>query len=115
MKPSFPLGVDILEWKKAAAFYRLHQERLSSWLTDDEKNFIENKKNPSEAFAMIFAAKEAVSKAMGVRASGPEALRKIRLEPRNARQFRVAGRKSLEVTVSRHRRHVVACCHSAGK
>ncbi len=114
MKPSFPLGVDILEWKKAGAFYRSHRNRLSTWLTADEKNFIENKNRPQEAFAMIFAAKEAVSKALGVRALGPEALRRIRLVPSTSRTFRVAGRASLAVTVSRHRRHVVACCHSTG-
>ena len=111
MKTSFPLGVDILEWKKAGAFYRSHRNRLSTWLTADERNFIENEKRPQEAFAMIFAAKEAVSKALGVRALGPDALRRIRLKPRNSSKFSILKHSSLEVTVSRHRRHVVACCH----
>ena len=112
MKPSFPLGVDILEWKKAGDFYRLHQQRLSDWLTADEKKFVAGRQKPHEGFAMIFAAKEAASKALGLRAAGPEALRRIRLKPRNSRKFSVLKHASLEVTVSRHRRHVVACCHS---
>ena len=113
MKPSFPLGVDILEWKKAGDFYRLHQHRLSDWLTADEKKFVAGRQKPYEGFAMIFAAKEAASKALGLSAAGPEALRSIRLKPRNSRKFSVLKHTLLEVTVSRHRRHVVACCHSA--
>ncbi len=110
MKPSFPLGVDILEWKKAGEFYRLHRDRLANWLTADEKKFIASNRKPHEAFAMIFAAKEAVSKALGIRVAGPEALKAIRLKPNTARQFRILGHKALQVTVRRHRHHVVACC-----
>lgn len=113
MMPSFPLGVDILEWKKAGEFYRLHRDRLSNWLTADEKKFIASKQKPHEAFAMIFAAKEAVSKALGISAAGPEALKAIQLKPNTAKKFRILDHKALEVTVRRHRRHVVACCHSS--
>ena len=110
MKPSFPLGVDILEWKKAGEFYRRHHDRLADWLTTDEKKFVAARQKPYEGFAMIFAAKEAASKALGIRAAGPEMLRSIRLKPRSSRSFSILKHSSLEVTVSRHRRHVVACC-----
>ncbi len=110
MRPSFPLGVDILEWKKAGEFYRLHRDRLTHWLTTDEKKFIAGKKKPHEAFAMIFAAKEAVSKALGIRVSGPDALKAIHLKPRTSRKFHILNHAALEVTLSRHPRYVVACC-----
>lgn len=111
MKPSFLLGVDILEWKKARAFYRIHKDRLGQWLSDAERAFVESRPKPHEAFATIFAAKEAAFKAIGAAAVGPEALRRIRLEPKAAGRFVVLGRGKLEVTIRRHRNHVVACCH----
>ena len=103
MKPSSPLGVDILEWKKARSFYQRHRGRLERWLTPVERRFIDNKDKPHEAFAMIFAAREAAFKALG---------KDCRIVPLSGTRFGVAGRAKLEVTVSRHRRHVVACCRS---
>lgn len=105
MKPSHPLGVDILEWKKARAFYRTHSARLNEWLNADERRFVENKNKPHEAFAMVFAAKEAAFKALG---------KECGLVPVSSRVFKVEGRPRLEVTVHRHRRHVVACCKTKG-
>ena len=113
MKPSFFLGVDILEWKKAEVFYGMHQDRLSEWLSADERKFVSEGKKPHEAFAMVFAAKEAVSKALGLSVSGSEALRNIRLKAKKTGGFLVAGKKSLEITLRRHSQHVVACCHSS--
>ena len=101
MKVSLPLGVDILEWKKARSFYRTHRDRLSDWLTNEERRFVEKKEKPHEAFAMIFAAKEAAFKAFG---------RECRLVPVSSRLFGVEGRSRVAITVHRHRRHVVACC-----
>jgi phosphopantetheine--protein transferase-like protein len=112
MKPSFLLGVDILEWKKARSFYRAHGERLGAWLSEAERDFVETKTKPHEAFAMIFAAKEAVLKALGAQTVGPDALRSIRLVPRRAGKFGVIGRSRLEVRIRRHQKHVVACCQS---
>lgn len=101
MKPSHPLGVDILEWKKARSFYKTHSARLAEWLSEDERRFVEKKQKPHEAFAMIFAAREAVFKALGEERG---------LVPVSSGRFAVRGKKNLEVTVRRHRRHVVACC-----
>ncbi len=112
MKPSFLLGVDILEWKKARAFYRAHRSRLNQWLTNEERKFIDTRAKPYEAFAMIFAAKEAVFKAVGEAGIGPEALRRIHLEPRAAGRFGVVDHAKLEVLIRRYRGHVVACCYT---
>lgn len=114
VKPSFLLGVDILEWKKARSFYLAHRERLHRWLSPEERRFVETRQRPHEAFAMIFAAKEAAFKAIGRSGLGPDLLRRIKLEPRPAGRFGVEGHAKLEVTIRRHRRHVVACCHPAG-
>jgi phosphopantetheine--protein transferase-like protein len=102
MKRSIPLGVDILEWKKAKAFYEKHSRRLGSWLTSEERLFVEKKDKPHEAFAMIFAAREAAFKALG---------RECRVVPVSSTRFAVRDRSKLRVTVSRHRRHVVACAY----
>lgn len=118
MKPSFLLGVDILEWKRARSFYQAHRGRLGGWLTDKERDFVEKQPRPYEAFAMVFAAKEAVLKALGIFALGPAALGRIRLVPRASGKFGVLGRSRLKITLRRHRRHVIACCRSktpAGK
>jgi phosphopantetheine--protein transferase-like protein len=111
MTPSLPLGVDILEWKKARSFYETHRLRLSEWLTDAERKFVEEKKHPHQAFAVVFAAKEAAYKAIGKNGLGPDAIRRVSLVPRSLRKFSVAKNPSLEVTVRHHRRHVVAFCH----
>ena len=112
MKASFPIGVDILEWKKARSFYRAHRERLDQWLTQEERSFVKKRSKPYEAFAMLFAAKEAVFKAVGARGFGPDALRRIRLEPQTQGRFKVVDHARLEVAIRRHRRHVVACCYT---
>ena len=111
MKTSLPIGVDILEWKKARSFYREHRKRLGQWLTREERSFVEGRPKPDEAFAMIFAAKEAVFKAIGSSSTGPEALRKIRLLPQAQGRFKVLDHSKLQVSTLRHRRHVVACCY----
>ena len=71
------------------------------WLTAEERRFVEKKEKPHEAFAMIFAAREAAFKALG---------KECRVVPLSSRRFALRGHSKLEVTVSRHRRHVVACC-----
>ncbi len=104
------IGVDIVEWKKAKVFYETHRERLGSFFPAPERRFIEKERKPYEALAMIFAAKEAVFKALGSPWMGPEGFRRIRIIPRRSGSYKVANHPELEVTLKKNRRYVVACC-----
>ena len=103
MKISHPLGVDILEWKKARAFYDRHSGKIASMLAPSERRFVNRTRRPDRAFAMIFAAQEAAFKAVG---------KPCRILPRSAERFEVLNHPQLEGILRETRRHVVACCHA---
>lgn len=107
-----PLGVDIVEWKKAKAFYETHRGRLGSFLTAQERRFVENGRKPYEALAMIFAAKEAVFKALGASWMGTDGFRRIKVRPVSSKTFsyRPSRGKALRITFKKSSRHVLACC-----
>lgn len=119
MEAAWPLGVDLLEWKKAGAFYEAHREKLSRFLFPTEASFVLASKRPHESFAMILSAKEAVFKALGVSWMGLSGFRSIQILPEDGRFFfRLKGelKKSLpqvplEISFTQSRRHVVATCH----
>ncbi len=115
MKASLPLGVDIVEWKKARAFYGAHRGRLDSFLSPSEMKFIGKNQKPYEGLATLFAAKEAVFKALGVSWFGPEKFRKIRIRPVSADTFLFTGTRGrkFRITTQKSSRHVVACCSRA--
>ncbi len=111
------VGVDIIEWKKAKAFYQMHHEKLSLFLHAAEMRFVEKERRPYEALAMIFAAKEAVFKALGGSWMGPEGFRRIKIRPISFKTFSShcpEGRK-LQITFQKSRHHVVACCLPADR
>ena len=119
MSPFLPLGVDILEWKKAAAFYDRHGDRLRALLHSDELAFVRASAKPFEAFALIFSAKEAVFKALGAPFLGIGAFRDIRFFPEKNFSFRLRGvfqknrflPSSLRVSFQKSRQYIIAICH----
>ena len=116
MKASLPLGVDILEWKKARAFYRAHRDRLDSLFTSAERDLILRSRRPIEAFARIFCAKEAVFKATERAWLGVHGFKRLCLK-RKGRAFSFrerSGARELVVTFQRTKRHLVALCRPAG-
>jgi len=106
------IGIDIVEWKKARSFYGRHRARLDSFLTASEKKFVENGPKPDKALAMIFAAKEAAFKTLGMSWMGPEGFRRIKVRPVSSKRFSflTPGGRKLRITFKMNRRYVVACC-----
>ena len=87
----YPIGVDILERKKASGFYHVHRDRLSALLHPGELAFVLGSRRPAEAFAQVFSAKEAVFKALGASWMGISGFRDIQLYPKKQFSFRVKG------------------------
>ena len=119
MDSAFPLGVDILEWKKVSAFYGRHRDKLGTLLNPNELAYVKTSAEPQEAFALLLSAKEAVFKALGEPFMGISGFRDIQLFPRKEFSFRLKGRlkknplarPSLKVSFKKTRHHVVATCH----
>ena len=119
MSLSCPLGVDILERKKAGAFYRRHHGKLGELFSRGEMDFLKGSKDPQEAFAVIFAAKEAVFKALGVSWMGISGFKKIQIFPKKDFTVRLKrrfikhplGRIHLRVSFQKNTHHVIAICH----
>ena len=118
MSPQRPLGVDILEWKKAGAFFRSHEEKLGELLSPSEIAFIRSSSNRARAFAMIFSAKEAAFKTLGAPFFGLSGFREVTILPKKDFSVRFGGRFKkmsfvpLKVCFKKTRRHVVATCHA---
>ena len=120
MDRSYPLGVDILELKKAGDFYRRHGKALSGILHPNELRYVRSSKKPGESFALIFSAKEAVFKAIGASWMGTSGFREIQIFPKKDFSIRLKGRlkkirmrpSSLKLSFIKDRRHVVATCFS---
>ena len=60
----FPLGIDVVEFRKTESLYKTHQDKLSRFLTKPERDFVETNSKPPVALAMLLGAKEAVFKAL---------------------------------------------------
>lgn len=65
-----PLGIDLVEIKKAKEFYREHKTRLGSFFSDEEMAYIRESKKPHVNLAVLLAAKEAIFKSKGGAESG---------------------------------------------
>ena len=119
MNPSYPLGVDILERKKALSFYRNHHQRLGELLCPAELALVEASRKPAETFALIFSAKEAVFKSLGAPWMGPSGFRQIRILPEKNFSFRLSGelkknfslKTPFRVSFKKKRDYIVAACH----
>ena len=86
MKPrslgSFPLGVDLIETRKARSLYRNCRRDLESLVSREEAVSIRKSSKPHEKLAEILAAKEALFKARRAADAGLLAFRDIRLKRR---------------------------------
>ena len=89
MDPTYPLGVDILEWNKARAFYREHRGRLEELLYPAELAYVRASAEPEKAFALVFSAKEAVFKALGASWMGVSGFRGVQVFPEKDFSFRL--------------------------
>jgi len=67
----FGIGIDVVEVERIASAIERHGESfLARLFTRAERDYCEAQKNPSLHFAARFAAKEAVSKALGTGIGG---------------------------------------------
>ena len=87
----YPIGVDILEWKKASGFYWQHRARLAVLLHPGELAFVKKARQPTQAFAQVFSAKEAVFKAIGASWLGVSGFKNIEILPKKSFSFRLKG------------------------
>lgn len=104
------LGVDLVEFEKARAFYGEHRGRLAAILSPRERAYVTRGSRPERALAELLAAKEAAFKALGLPWMGLAGFRRISLRSRTPRRamFR-AGSRDVRVTFLSRRRFVVAC------
>ena len=67
----FGIGIDVVEVERIASAIERHGEPfLAKLFTAGEREYCETRKNPALHFAARFAAKEAVSKALGTGIGG---------------------------------------------
>ena len=114
------LGIDLVEYKKARAFYSRHKNRLTSYFAKAEISMIENGDKPHETLAMILAAKEAVFKSSNAPWMGTHGFREILIVAYGDRRlsFRLRGnfkrsftrRRQPELTFLKCRDYVIAKC-----
>ena len=114
----YPIGVDILEWKKAGGFYREHSSRLDALLHPQELTFVQRSRKPAQAFAQVFSAKEAVFKALGASWMGVSGFKEVEIFPKKDFSFRLKGalkknftrKVPLKISFQKNRRCIVALC-----
>ena len=104
---SFPLGVDLVEMKKAKVLYQNHRDHLDSFFNPQEISQIRKAAKPHEKMAALLAAKEAIFKALPTTSIGLLNFRDISL---SATALKKLG---LEVIVVRKKNYVVATCEAA--
>jgi phosphopantetheine--protein transferase-like protein len=92
--------VDLVEFKKARAFYQAHKDFLvksssakSGYFKKSEISKIMSSKRPHECLAVLFAAKEAVLKWLGAPSLGLQAFQEIEILWRKENEifFRLKG------------------------
>ena len=102
------LGVDLVEYKKARAFYARHRRRLGTYFKKAEVSFIEESLKPHEALALVLAAKEAVFKSLDRMWMGPEGFRRIAVVSRKNKKLSFLSKPALSFRKTRN--YVVAEC-----
>ncbi len=119
MKPgkffSFPLGIDLIEIKKAKIFYQIHKDHLNSFFSDKEVHYIQKSNKRAEALGVLLAAKEAVFKALPRNGSGMIAFRNVEILPGHHDRFSFRMEKAgkngrLRFAVIKHRKYVIVQC-----
>jgi phosphopantetheine--protein transferase-like protein len=91
------VGVDLVEIERAERFLMSHPGGVARFLSPAENRLLRGARNRTLAFALLFAVKEAASKAAGVTLAGPGMFRQFPV----ARQ---GHRLSVRWTGSRTRR-----------
>ena len=110
-RPGFiPLGIDLIEIKKARRFYRAHEDRLGSLFSKKELRTIRRSKKPYERMAVLLAAKEAVFKALRAPWMGPAGFREIRLVPVSRRRPQFKGVR-FRLAFENTKNYVIARCY----
>lgn len=95
------VGVDLVEVKRVERLVRRHPDGVARFLTPAEAVLLKNSRKKALAFALIFAAKEAASKSVGVSLAGPGMLRDFRVLKRGRRlEVRWSRSKSQSVQIS---------------
>ena len=107
------IGVDLVELKKARAFYARHRSRLSMLLSRREMAYLSRSKKRSECLALLLAAKEAVWKKEGHGGVGIAGFRQIEIisTPPDRFSYRVSGAlRRGKISFISNRDFVVAQC-----
>jgi len=71
------VGIDAVEYSRASRFINAHRRHLKSFFLSKEYQQFQNSKSKAKTFALFFAAKEAVSKSLGIRISHPRQFRQF--------------------------------------
>jgi holo-[acyl-carrier protein] synthase len=90
----FGIGIDVVEVERIASAIERHGEPfLAKLFTAGEREYCETRKNPAMHFAARFAAKEAVSKALGTGIGGNAGLLDMEIvhDAAGAPKIRLAG------------------------
>jgi holo-[acyl-carrier protein] synthase len=78
----FGIGIDVVEVERIASAIQRHGEPfLAKIFTAAEREYCESRKNPAMHYAARFAAKEAVSKALGTGIGGNAGLHDLEVIP----------------------------------
>ena len=119
MNLDWPLGVDVVEFKKAGRLYRSHKNRLGSFLSTPEISYVKKSARPEESLALLLAAKEAVFKSLPLSWMGPAGFGKIQILPKKNKKFsfrlkgdlkKVSPRRPLELSYVKTADCVVMQC-----
>jgi phosphopantetheinyl transferase (holo-ACP synthase) len=120
MNAAWPLGVDMLEWKKAEAFYKEHRGKLASFLCPEEVTYVKSSRKPHESLAMILSAKEAVFKTLDLPWMGISGFESIQILPskkwysfrlKKPLQKKITREIPLAISFIKNRSHIIAYCH----
>ena len=84
-RPPKGIGVDLVDLSRARRFVRAHRSRLNSFFLPAECRIVARSAFPVRAFGVLFAAKEAVSKSLGVPVRHPGQLRDFEIRVRAGR------------------------------
>lgn len=101
------IGIDIVDVKRIEEIINKHENFLEKVFTEDEIERIKKRKNPYERIAGMYAAKEAVSKAMGT-GIGDISFHDIKLIYDNNAPHAEVGGKKFNLSISHERDYAVA-------
>jgi len=78
----YGIGVDLVEWDRASRMVRRHACSLQRILTPHEAALFRRSRLKAKSFAVLFSAKEAASKAIGLTVSHPAVLSRFEVRRR---------------------------------